>query len=1218
MIVRKQTATERNPNGKRNTRGAKRRASRGKPGAKSALRNPHAGKKAPPPPRLIVGIGASAGGLEAFTTFFANMPADSGMAFVLVQHLDPHHKSMLVDLLGRHTEMKVIEATDSLRVAANRIFIIPPNATLTITDGALRVSKPAPPREHRRPIDTFFASLAEDQREHAVCIVLSGTGSDGTQGLRKVKEHGGLSLAQGDADATALSGMPQSAAATGLVDHIIPVAEMPALLMDYQQHLHKVAPQKDVGGNRRDMSAHLAAICALLRTGTGHDFSQYKHDTLLRRIQRRMQVLRIDTVPTFIERLRKEPRQVDLLFREFLIGVTQFFRDPHAFDALQTSVIPKLLEHKGAGEPIRIWVPACATGEEVYSIAILVRESMERHGAALKVQIFGTDIDDAAVAIARAARYSKMEGVSRERIERWFAEDGEEYCPVREVREMCIFSTHSVVKDPPFSKLDLISCRNLLIYLKTGLQDRLLQTFHYALRPGGYLCLGQSESITRNTKLFATLDKKQRVFQRGETSAAAPDFLTAAPAVAAKPGPPSTRTHLRVQDPIEADVRRVMERYSPAYVVIDRQHDILRFSGGDVGRYLEPSPGTASLNLFGIVRKALRPAVRSAVQRAQKTAETVTTENTTIRIEGKSRSVKLIVEPIVSERGADGRGAEAGRWVVAFQETVAAATGKDAKTPAGALHPDMQALEQELQTTKTQLRASIDELETANEEMKSANEEYQSVNEELQSSNEELETAKEEMQSVNEELQTINAEMIGKNEMLTRLNSDLKNLLESTQIATIFLDNELHIKNFTPAMTDLFHLRDSDRGRPITEIVTRMHYADLRRDVVKVLRTLAVIEHEVRIAENETVFIMRIRPYRSVDNVIDGVVITFIDISERKRHEEAKARLAAIVESSQDAIIGHAFDGTITSWNSGAEAIFGYSAAEAIGKPFSTLIPENQKDEVPQLLDKLKRGERVDHFEIDRIRKDGKKIDVSLAVSPIKDARGKMIAAATIARQFTERKAAEDHKSFLMAELDHRVKNTLMVITSLIAQTAKSMDSPEKFAEIIEGRIQALSRVHNLLNRNDWDRAALSDVIMGELAPYRAGKEENIVIDGKADVVLTPKATQTLAMALHELATNAGKYGALSTPAGKVAVSWSVANSRKYPRLSIDWIETGGPPVKPPTRRGFGSHLIERIVNYELQASVQRDFHAEGVRCKIEFPLTDKTGHVLAVKRERK
>jgi two-component system CheB/CheR fusion protein len=1178
--------------------------------------NRRAGRKAGTPP-LIIGIGASAGGLEAFSTFFANMPANSGMAFVLVQHLDPHHKSMLVDLLGRHTAMGVVEAADGMRVAANRIFIIPPNATLTITAGTLRVVTPAPAREHRRPIDTFFASLAEDQRERAVCIVLSGTGSDGTLGVRKVKEHGGISLAQADVDSTAMSGMPQSAAATGLVDHIIPVAEMPALLLDYQRHLHKVAPRKEVDVNGRSVSAHLTAICALLRTGTGHDFSQYKRNTLLRRIQRRMQVLRVDTLPALIARLGKEPRQVELLFREFLIGVTHFFRDVHAFDALSTSVIPKLLEHRGVDDPIRIWVPACATGEEVYSIAILVREALERHGVQLRVQIFGTDIDDAAVAIARAARYSKMQGMSGERLARWFVDEGEGYSVAREIREMCIFSTHSVVKDPPFSKLDLISCRNLLIYLETGLQDRLMQTFHYALRREGYLCLGPSENITRATRLFAALDKKHRIFQRRETAEAAPDFLRATSARTAKAGPPSARTDLRVQDSIEAEARRVMERYSPAYVVIDRHHEILRFSGGDVGRYLEPSPGTASLNLFGMVRKALRPAVRAAVQKAQKTAETVTTETTAIKIEGRSRCVKLIVEPIVNARETE-RGADAARWVVAFQDRVAAITGKDSKASIGAPHPDMQALEQELQTTKTQLRASIDELETSNEELKSANEEYQSVNEELQSSNEELETAKEETQSVNEELQTINAEMIDKNEMLMRLNSDLKNLLESTQIATIFLDDELHIKNFTPAMTDLFHLRDSDRGRPITEIVTRMNYAELQRDVAKVLRTLGVIEHEVRIAEDETVFVMRIRPYRSVDNVIDGVVITFIDITERKHHEEAQARLAAIVESSQDAIIGHAFDGTITSWNSGAEAIFGYQASEAIGKPFATLIPENQKDEVPQILDKLKRGERVEHFEIDRVRKDGKKLDVSLAISPIKDSRGKMIAASTIARQFTERKAAEEHKNVLMAELDHRVKNTLMVITSLIAQTAKSAESPQQFAEIIEGRIQALSRVHNLLNQNDWDRAALRDVISGELAPYRAGKDENIVISGNEDVSLTPKATQTLAMALHELATNAAKYGALSTPAGKVTVNWNVANSRKEPKLSIDWLESGGPPVKPPTRRGFGSQLIERIVNYELQATVQRNFHAAGVRCTIEIPLTDKTGSVLAAQRERK
>jgi two-component system CheB/CheR fusion protein len=888
-------------------------------GIKTARNSP--GETRSPPTPLIAGIGASAGGLEAFKTFFANMPADSGMAFVLVQHLDPRHKSMLVDLLGRHTAMTVAEAEERMRVDADRIYVIPPDATLTIKDGFLRVTKPALAREHRRPIDTFFSSLAEDQGERAVCIVLSGTGSDGTLGLRAIKEHGGLTMAQAEFDSTAMSGMPHSAAATGLVDHIMPVEDMPATLIEYQQHLIDVAKRKDAGGNRRDTEAHLSAISAILRAATGHDFSQYKQSTLARRIQRRMQVLRIDTVPAFIECLRKEPREVELLFREFLIGVTQFFRDPPAFDALQAMVISKLLERKGVDDQIRIWVPGCATGEEVYSIAILVREAIERRGAAPTVQIFGTDIDNAAVSIARAARYRKtMAGVSPERLERWFAEEGDEYCPVKEVRDMCVFSTHSVIKDPPFSKLDLISCRNLLIYLDTDLQDRVLRTFHYALRPGGLLCLGQSEGITRSAKLFAAVDKKHRIFQRREVPVPMlPNFPLAAAALT-QPGPVTIPTAPRVQDRIDHGIRRVMEKHSPAYVVIDKHHEIQRFSGGEVGRYLEPSPGTASLNLLSIIRKGLRPAVRAAVQKAQAAKEPVTMERIPIKIDGKSRSVTLIVEPI-SEGGV-----EAGLCLVAFQDVSPVALGGDGEAPAEIAHPDLQALEQELHTTKAQLRATIDELETSNEEMKSANEEYQSVNEELQSSNEELETAKEEMQSVNEELQTINAEMSNKNEMLTRLNSDLKNLLDSTEIATVFLDSKLRIKSFTPGLADLFHVRDSDRGRPITEIVTRLNYADLRSDVTKVLRVLSVAEREVRIAEDETTFIMRIRPYRTVDNVIDGVVITFVDITERKRNEEATARLAAIVSSSQDAVIGHAFDGLITSWNAGAERIFGFTA----------------------------------------------------------------------------------------------------------------------------------------------------------------------------------------------------------------------------------------------------------------------------------------------------
>jgi two-component system CheB/CheR fusion protein len=1031
-----------------------------------------------------------------------------------------------------------------------------------------------------------------------VCIVLSGTGSDGTAGLRMVKERGGLTLAQADHDATPMSGMPQSAASTGLVDHIITVAEMPALLVDYQRHLLKVAPRKKGDGARRGMPTHLATIAALLRTATGHDFSGYKHSTLIRRIQRRMQVLRVDTAPELIERLHKEPREVELLFRELLIGVTQFFRDPHAFEALEAAVIPELIANKRADAQIRIWVPACATGEEVYSIAIVVKEALERAGLEPKVQIFGTDIDDAPVATARAARYArKLQGLPPERAARWFVQDGEERCPVREIREMCIFSTHNVIKDPPLSKLDLISCRNLLIYLAPGLQERLMQTFHYALRPGGYLCLGQSEGVSRNPRLFDMVDKKHRIFVRREIAVTAPDFLMTAAAKAQAVAP---RPVVRTADPIDAEVRRVVERHSPAYVVIDRQQEIVRFSGGEVGRYLEPSSGAASLNLLAIVRKTLRPAVRAAVQRAFRRTQAVT-EDTAIKIDGRAHSIQLIVEPLVDERGD-----ETGRWVVIFQER----PGKTTRASKTASRPGMQALEEELRTAKTQLRSTIEELETSNEEMKSANEEYQSVNEELQSSNEELETAKEEMQSINEELQTINAEMSSKNELLTRLNSDLRNLLDSTQIATVFLDNKLHIKYFTPRMTDLFHLRDNDRDRPITDLVARMQYTNFRRDVDKVLRALTVVEQEVRIDDNDTVFLMRIRPYRTVDNVIDGVVITFVDITASKQHQQTSARLAAIVQSSQDAIIGHSFDGTITSWNVGAQTIFGYSPAEAIGQPFAILVPQDHADEVPEILGKLRRGERIEHFEIDRVRKDGSRIDVSLNISPVRDASGAVIAASTIARDFTERKQAEDHRNLLMAELDHRVKNILMVVTSLVSQTLRGAGSAQDFAEEIQGRVQALGRVHNLLNVHGQAYADLRHVVESELGLYRGGGDNRLVIDGKEKVCLTGRATQSLAMALHELATNAAKYGALSNDVGQVTVDWQVADSAEHPRLLLKWAEAGGPTVKPPTRRGFGSQLIENILTHELEARVQREFKEDGIRCTIELPLTGRIGYV--------
>jgi two-component system CheB/CheR fusion protein len=759
---------------------------------------------------LIVGIGASAGGLEAFKTFFSLVPADTGMAFVLIQHLDPTRPSLLVDLLSNATAMPVSEAADGERVAADRVYVIPPDATLTMEDDVLRVARPAPPRESRRPIDAFFVSLAQAQGDNAVCVVLSGGGSDGSVGVAAIKEHGGLTLAQADFDSKAKLGMPSNAAATGRVDDVLTVEQMPKKLTDYRSHLADLRIRIGADGELGSLADSLAKICRIVRGVVGHDFSQYKDKTLTRRIQRRMQVLHVATMEDYIERLRQDPREVRLLFHEFLIGVTAFFRDPEAFAALDAEALPDLVAGKDADAQIRVWVAGCATGEEVYSIAILLKEKLDgRDGAPTppKLQIFATDIDEQAIAFARAGRYrlDQLESVSPARRTRWFVEENGHWCPSKDIRELCVFSVHSAIKDPPFSKLDLIVCRNLLIYLQPPAQDRLMSVFQYALRPGGYLFLGASESVTRQNKHFATVDKKHRIFQRRDAAASLPSLAAYAPDKAAADRRPA-RSAASPEDRLDIDARRAMERHFPAYVVVDGRNDVVRFSG-QVAKFLGPSPGAASLDLFNLLQRPLRPAARAALQKAMRGRQGAVQKSIALEIDGAPHAIDLVAEPV---GGGDG-----GFCVLAFIDRGRA---PPATTPS---HEGVHDLEQELALMRERLQASVDELEISNEEMKSANEEYQSVNEELQSTNEELETSKEEMQSINEELQTVNTELNAKNDALLRLNSDLKNFLDSTEIATLFLDAQLRVSNFTPAMTDLFHLRESDYRRPVTEIATR-------------------------------------------------------------------------------------------------------------------------------------------------------------------------------------------------------------------------------------------------------------------------------------------------------------------------------------------------------------------------------------------------------------
>lgn len=901
-------------------------------------------------PALIVGIGASAGGLDAYRSFFSAMPADTGMSFVLVQHLAPDYKSMLADLIGKSTTMTVTEATDGATVKPNCVLVIPPDATMTIERGRLKIVKPAPPRNIRRPIDTFFQSLAADQGENAVCIILSGTGSDGTLGVVAIKEEGGFTLAQATFDHHAMSGMPQSAAASGQVDDILAVEDLPARLIAYQKHLTDVAANKADDGTRTDAATHLASIISALRARSGHDFSEYKEKTLVRRLQRRMQVLHVETPEAYIAQYLDRPKELDLLFRELLIGVTQFFRDTAAFDALDATVLKELVSGKGADGSVRVWVPGCATGQEAYTIAILLCEAMDKRRPKPKIQIFGTDIDDRAIAFARAGRYRKpIAGLSSERFERWFTQEGDDCCILPELREMCVFSTHSIIKDPPFSKLDLISCRNLLIYIDGAMQDRVMRTFHYALKPGGRLFLGSSESVTRSTGLFVATDKKHRIFERRLIDGASlPDLPSRGLRIDT---PPSQVRPPAAQDAIDQGARRVMERYNPPHLVVDRRHQIVRFSGGAMGDYLEPAPGVPSFALFDILRKPLRPIVRTALQDVRTNKAPVRYENVSVRIGGNSRLVTIIAEAMADD------GPDSGFVVLAFQDGGSGASDTT-KARADKVVPDaMRAVEQELQTTRTQLQSTIDELEIAGEEMKSANEEYQSVNEELQSSNEELETSKEEMQSINEELQTINVEMASKNDMLTRLNSDIKNLLDSTEIATLFLDDQLRVKSFTRGVTDMFHVRDTDIGRPIAEIVNLLNYPELQRDAKTVLQKLTLFERQVTLKDGTMSFVLRVRPYRTIDNIINGVVLTFVDITAREAGDaalrESQEDLRRLIDSVADGIYCIDRDCVTTLCNAAFVRMLGFAdESDVIGVKLHEIIHHSHPDGTPYLRSK--------------------------------------------------------------------------------------------------------------------------------------------------------------------------------------------------------------------------------------------------------------------------
>jgi two-component system CheB/CheR fusion protein len=832
------------------------------------------GKDGPPP---IVGVGASAGGVGALQELVASIPEGTGIAWVLIQHMAPHRTSELAGILARKAKVPVTEVTEETDVEPDRIYVISPGRIMTIRSGRLRLVEDDDPLSRRTSIDAFLLSLAEDQKEHAGCALLSGAGTDGTLGLKAVKEAGGLTLTQ-TLQTAEYDSMLLSATRTGLVDREADIAAMPGLFVDFLVRRRPVAREVQVeDGERRE-------ICDILRRATGHDFAEYKSSTIDRRIRRRMQMRGIDTLAGYVGLMRDDSHEPARLFRDLLIGVTQFFRDPESFAVLSKDVIGKIFENKTMDDEIRVWVPGCATGEEAYTLAILFQEAREKVESPPEVKIFGSDIDESALHFARVGRYphSIAADVSSRRLEQFFDGEDGSFIVRPQLREMCLFAQHNLLRDPPFSRIDLISCRNVLIYMNADLQKRLMPVFHYALRPGGHLFLGPAENVGSTEKLFAETDRKHRIFRRIGDTARLPEFPIAGgdgkDRRAKAPGGGG--------DPAEADpalrtAHRLLERYSPAYVIVDDDFDILEASSG-TGAFLELPRGRPKANLAAMARTELAVDIKASVSKVLSTGERLVRDGLLIGHDAERRYLTLIVEPLPNADAGDRR------VLVVFQTGPAAiAETTESARRRGGDEELVRALELELQTTKERLQSTLEELETSNEELRASNEELSSVNEELQSSNEELETSKEELQSINEELRTVNNELSARVEELSRANSDLKNLFTNTRIAMLFLDTEFRIRNFTPPAKPLFRLRDHDMGRPLDELAGRIDFQALKAEVAQVIETGEAIEHEVEARNGEAqTLIMRVLPYRDENENVQGAVLTFIDITERKKTEQ--------------------------------------------------------------------------------------------------------------------------------------------------------------------------------------------------------------------------------------------------------------------------------------------------------------------------------------------
>lgn len=1178
----------------------------------------------------IVGIGASAGGLEAVRQLLRAVPENTAASFIIVQHLAPDHASNLAEILSRSTSMKVREVSDEPEVEPENVYVIPPGRDMTIVGGKLQLL-PQDRFTRRRGIDHFFSSLAEDCGHKAIGVVLSGAMSDGTLGLEAIKAAGGITFAQ-NASAQ-YDSMPRSAVASGCVDFVLPPEQIAAEIARIASHPY-VAPERETEASDLEPSRH-AHVVEIVRRALGVDFSNYKKNTLLRRIRRRMMLHKLPTMIDYENFLLGNPKEIEELFQDILIGVTTFFRDPESFDALKEVVFPKMIAGRNRHEPVRIWALGCSTGEEAYSLAMAFAEYTEAAGSDIPMQLFATDLNSTAVAKARTAFYptSIEEHVSPERLQRFFTKEADGYRIAKEIRERCIFSRHNVLGDPPFSRVDLISCRNLLIYMEPVLQQQIMALLHYALKPGGHLWLGRSETAGASRALFDVEDQRNKIFVR-RPGVSIPG-LRFRPAVGGTVDPflragPASKARPRVDLNAEAE-RILLAKYMPPGVVISSSMEIVQFRG-DTGPYLAPAAGAPSVHLLKMLRDGLLVGVRAAILRAGEEGRTVREEHLRVKGDDGFREVAVEVIPIkpvdteqsgflvlFHEAGQPGRGLLKVQDLADVSPTTA-----DHLTAIN--NDELRQLTQELAATREFLQVVIEQQEAANEELQSANEEAQSANEEMQSVNEELETSKEEIESSNEELATVNDELNSRNAELNRLNKSLKlsrdfaeSIVASMRSPLVVLDAGLRVRTASAAFYETFHVdRATTEGCLIYDLGNGQWDISALRILLEDLlpQNRQIEDYEVRHTFEtigSRIMVLNAQRLAPADEHEPLIVLAIEDITNRTKADEtlreSQARLQHAADAAGLTYVEIDFELGCFRPAENFEAVMGYALPPGNtrdSKMVLRLLLDHvvlaDRARVETSLRQLLSGAGVGKI-IYRVRGDDqveRDIESMWLIEDDPDGKPKRAFATNL--DITELKRTEEHNQLLMAEVNHRAKNLLAVVQAIAHQTAKYAD-PEKFIECLTERIEGLTTSQDLLIKNKWEGVEVSHLIEGQLSHFKDLIGQRVLLTGPSGR-LQPAAAQGIGMALHELATNASKYGALSNDVGRVHINWQIGNA-SAPTFTISWLEEGGPEVVAPSSKGFGQMVIGRMVESAVGGDVVVDYRESGLSWSLSAPVAD-------------